>query len=206
MSSGSNTDSTDSNVQRIEAATKIWAAGVQASPLGRILAEKAGAELDRAGRVKVEPDCTLLGHPEVFVIGDLMSLQQLPQLALVATQSGHHAAQTIIRRLAGDRKQRPFRYHDLGSMATISKFRAIGVVGKLQFSGFMAWLIWLVIHVVRLAESKNRLSVLFNWAITFFSNSRPHRVITSQQVFGRLALEAQPELARMKSSPSSKAV
>jgi NADH:ubiquinone reductase (H+-translocating) len=199
------TDSTDPNLQRIEAATKIWAAGVQASPLGRILAEKAGAELDRAGRVKVEPDCTLPSYPEVFVIGDLMSLQQLPQLAQVATQSGHHVAQTIIRRLAGDRKQRPFRYRDLGSMATISKFRAIGVIGKLQFSGFIAWVMWLVIHLARLAEFKNRLAVLFNWAISFFSNSRPHRVITSQQVFGRLALEAQPELAEVKSSPSSKA-
>lgn len=201
---GIDTDSTDPNLRRIEAATKIWAAGVQASPLGRILSDKSGAELDRNGRVKVEHDCTLPGYPEVFVIGDLMSLQQLPQLALVAMQSGKHAAKTIIRRLAGDTTQRPFRYHDLGSMATISKFRAIGVAGRMQFSGFIAWCLWLAIHIVRMAEAKNRLSVLFNWAITFFSNSRPHRVITSQQVFGRLALEAERELAQVKVPPSSK--
>ena len=203
---GIETDTMDPNIQRIEAATKIWAAGVQASPLGQILAEKAGAELDRSGRVKVEADCTLPGYPEVFVVGDLMNLQQLPQLALVAVQSAQHAAQTITRRLSGDTRQRPFRYRDLGSMATISKFRAIGVVGKLQFSGFIAWVMWLIIHVVRLADPRNRITVLFNWAITFFTNSRPHRVITSQQVFGRLALDAQPDLMQVKSSPSSNAV
>jgi NADH dehydrogenase len=95
---GIDTNSTESQARRIDAATKIWAAGVEASPLGRILAKASGDALDRAGRVKVEPDCTLPGHPEVFVIGDLMSLDQLPAVAQVAIQSGGHVAHTIIRR------------------------------------------------------------------------------------------------------------
>ena len=143
-------------LRRIEAATKIWAAGVQASPLGRLLAEAAGVELDRAGRVKVEPDCTLPGHPEVFVIGDLMSLDDLPGVTQVAIQSGRHAAHTIIRRLAGDTTRRPFRYRDLGTMATISRLRAIAVVGNLRVSGFPAWVLWLLVHLMTLTGFKNR--------------------------------------------------
>ena len=131
---GIETNSANPQLRRIEAATKIWAAGVQASPLGRLLAEAAGADVDRAGRVKVEPDCTLPGHPEVFVIGDLMSLDQLPGVAQVAIQSGRHAAQTILRRIAGDTARRPFRYRDLGTMATISRFRALAVIGRLRVS------------------------------------------------------------------------
>src|SRR4029079_17456587 len=124
---GINTNSTESHVRRIEAATKIWAAGVQASPLGGILACESGVELDGVGRVKVEADCTLPGHSEVFVIGDLMSLDNLPGVTQVAIQSGQHSAHTIIGRLAGDTTRRPFRYRDVGRLAMISRFRAVAV-------------------------------------------------------------------------------
>jgi NADH:ubiquinone reductase (H+-translocating) len=179
-----------SQKRRIEAATKIWAAGVEASPLGRVLAEAAEVELDRAGRVRVEPDCTIPGHPEVFVIGDLMSLDHLPGVAQVAIQSGRHAADTIIRRLAGEMTRRPFRYRNLGAMAIISQLRAIAALGRLRVSGFPAWVLWLFVHLMTLTGFKNRLSVLFNWTVAFFSRGRAQRVITAQQVFARHALEA----------------
>ena len=134
--SGIDTNSTDPQIARIEAATKFWAAGVQASPLGRLLAKVASVEVDRAGRVKVQSDCTLPGHPEVFVIGDLMSLDNLPGLAQVAIQSGRHAAETIVRRIAGDTTQRPFRYRDRGTLATISRLRAIAAIGPAPCLGF----------------------------------------------------------------------
>jgi len=190
------TNSADPQLQWIEAAVKFWAAGVQASPLGRLLAEAAGAKVDRAGRVEVEPDCTLPHYPEVFVIGDLMSLDDLPGVAQVAIQSGSHAARTIVRRIAGDNTRRPFRYRDRGTMATISRLRAIAAIGPLRVSGFPAWLLWLVVHLAALTGFKNRLSVLFNWGIAFLSQGRPQRVATAQQVFGRYALEVQAAAAR----------
>jgi NADH dehydrogenase len=189
---GLETSSADPALRRIEAATKIWAAGVEASPLGRLLAERTGAEVDRAGRVKVEPDLTIPGHPEVFVVGDLMSLDGLPGVAQVAMQSGRHAAQTITRRVAGDTARRPFRYRDLGTMATIARFRALATVGRIHVAGFGAWLLWLVVHVVGLTGFKNRVAALFNWTIAFLGRGRPQRVITAQQVFARRALELHP--------------
>jgi NADH dehydrogenase len=186
---GVDTNSTESQARRIDAATKIWAAGVEASPLGRMLAAAPGVELDRAGRVRVEPDCTIPGHPEVFVIGDLMSLDQLPGVAQVAIQSGGHSSRTIIRRLAGDTTRRPFRYCHLGTMATISRLRAIAELGRLHVSGFPAWVLWLLVHLMTLTGFKNRLSVLFNWTVAFFGRGRAQRVITAQQVFARHALE-----------------
>ena len=188
---GVETNSADPRLRRIEAATKIWAAGVQASPLGGMLAAAAGAELDRAGRVKVEPDCSLAGHPEVFVIGDLMSLDGLPGVSQVAIQSGRHAADTIRRRLAGDNTGRPFRYRDLGSMATISLFRALAGIGPARVGGFAAWVLWLVVHLAALIGFRNRLSVLFSWTVAFLGGGRAERVITRQQVFGRHAMAAQ---------------
>ena len=175
----------DGSSGRIEAHTKIWAAGVQASPLGAIVAEQSGATVDRAGRVSVQPDCTLAGHPEVFVVGDLMSLNHLPGLAEVAMQSGVHAARTIVRRLGGDTDARPFRYRDLGTMATIARFRAVAAVGRVHLSGLPAWLAWLVVHLVFLTGFKNRLSALANWAVAFLGRGRRQRVITEQQVFAR---------------------
>ena len=190
---GIDTNSNDPRLKRIEAATKIWAAGVEASSLGRMVAGAAGAAVDRAGRVQVRPDCTLPGHPEVFVIGDLMSLDHLPGLAPVAIQSGHHAARTIVRRLSGDTTERPFRYRDLGTMATVSRFQAIATIGRVQVSGFLAWLLWLVVHLFWLAGFKNRFAVLANWIVAFLGHGRPQRAITAQQVFGREALESQAD-------------
>ncbi|HUO70989.1 MAG TPA: NAD(P)/FAD-dependent oxidoreductase [Solirubrobacteraceae bacterium] len=181
----------DPQLRRIEAATKIWAAGVEASALGRMVADAAGASVDRAGRVEVEPDCTLPGHSEVFVVGDLMALDRLPGLAQVAIQSGRHAARTIVRRLDGDATARPFRYRDRGTMATISRFEAIASIGRLRVSGFVGWLMWLAVHLFALTGFKNRVAVLSNWTIAFLGHGRPQRTITTQQVFARQASEAQ---------------
>ena len=191
---GLETNSANPELSRIEAATKIWAAGVEGSPLGRLLADLTGAEVDRAGRVKVETDLTLPGHPEIFVVGDLMSLDRLPGVAQVAIQSGSHAAKTIIGRLGGDSTSRTFRYHDRGTMATISRFRAIALVGRIQAAGFVAWVLWLVVHLAFLTGFRNRLAALFSWTIAFLGRGRPQRVITAQQVFARRALEQQPEV------------
>jgi NADH dehydrogenase len=175
---------TDRGSSRIEARTKIWAAGVQASPLGQMVARRAGTTVDRSGRVEVQPDCSLPGHPEVFVVGDLMSLDGLPGLAEVAMQSGHHAATTIVRRLRG-RKPKPFRYIDLGTMATIARFRAVVTIGRLQLAGFLGWLLWLVVHLTFLTGFKNRAATVANWTVAFLGRARRQRTITKQQVFAR---------------------
>jgi NADH dehydrogenase len=192
---GLDVKSSDGSVGRIEAYTKIWAAGVKASPLGAALAEQSGAELDRAGRVAVLPDCTLPGHPEVFVVGDLMGLDRLPGLAEVAMQSGVHAARTIARRLNGDDEPRPFRYRDLGTMATISRFRAVVSVGRIRISGFPGWLIWLVVHLAYLTGFKNRVAAVAGWAVAFVGRDRPQRTITEQEVFARTRARERPESA-----------
>jgi NADH:ubiquinone reductase (H+-translocating) len=179
----------DGQVRRINAATKIWAAGVQASPLGRILGEQSGAEVDRAGRVSVLPDLSLPGHPEVQVVGDMMALDRLPGVAQVAIQGGRYAADQVERRIAGKAPREPFRYHDKGSMATISRFSAVAEVGKLKFEGFLAWLMWLVVHLFYIVGFKSRLTTVLHWTVSFLGRGRSQRVATQQQVYGRLALE-----------------
>jgi NADH dehydrogenase len=179
---------TRNGAERLAARTKIWSAGVQASPLGRMLAAQTGVEPTRSGQVPVEPDCTLPGHPEVFVVGDLMSLDRLPGLAEVAIQSGRHAASQIRRRLAGGTQPQPFRYRDLGSLAAVSRYYAIGERRHTRVWGFTGWLLWLVVHLTFLTGFKNRVSALFHWVISFFGRSRPERTITAQQVFARQAL------------------
>jgi NADH dehydrogenase len=169
---------------RIEARTKIWAAGVQASPLGRLLADRAGATVDRSGRVAVQDDCSLPGHPELFVVGDLMALDGLPGLAEVAMQSGHHAARTIARRLRG-RPSTAFRYRDLGTMATIARFRAVVTVGRIRVAGTLGWLMWLVVHLAFMTGFKNRASAVANWAVAFVGRGRRQRTITREQALGR---------------------
>jgi NADH:ubiquinone reductase (H+-translocating) len=181
---------TSDGVERLPATTKIWSAGVQASPLGSMVAAQASVELTRTGQVRVMPDCSLLGHPDVFVVGDLMALDRLPGLAEVAIQSGRHAAAEIQRRLAGDAQPRPFRYRDLGSLAAVSRYYAIGERGRARVWGFAGWLFWLVVHLTFLTGFKNRVSALFHWTISFFGRSRPERTITAQQVFARRALAA----------------
>jgi NADH dehydrogenase len=173
---------------RIECMTKIWAAGVAGAPIGARLAKAAGAETDRAGRVKVEPDCTLPGHPEVFVVGDLMALDNLPGVAQVAIQSAQHAAKQIVRRVRGEQTGQPFRYRDKGSMATISRFSAVASVGKLRLSGVVGWLLWLVVHLLYLVGFKNRLTTVLHWFVSFIGRGRSERVVTVQQVLARTAI------------------
>jgi NADH:ubiquinone reductase (H+-translocating) len=175
--------SSDGSSGRIAARTKVWAAGVKASALGARLAEKSGAAVDRSGRVAVLPDCTLPGHPEVFVVGDLMSLHGVPGVAEVAMQSGRHAARTIVRRLRGEDTMREFRYYDLGTMATVSRFRAVAWLGPLRVGGAVAWLLWLVVHLAFLTGFKNRVATLAGWTIAFLGRGRPERTITERQVF-----------------------
>jgi NADH:ubiquinone reductase (H+-translocating) len=132
----------------------VWAAGVCSSPLGALLAQQSGAGLDRAGRIRVRPDLTLPGHPEVFVVGDMIALAGLPGVAQVAIQGGRHAARQITARLAGRPDGQAFEYHDKGSMATISRFSAVASIGRLRLSGFTAWLMWLAVHLFYLGGSR----------------------------------------------------
>jgi NADH dehydrogenase len=178
----------DGTVERIDSVAKIWAAGVQANALGRTLSEQTGAPLDRAGRISVNPDLTLPGHPEVFVVGDMIALDNLPGVAQVAIQGAKYAAKEIHNRLEGKAPQPPFKYFDKGSMAIISRFRAVAMVGKFRLTGIVAWLMWLGVHLVYLTGFKNQVSALMRWAITFISNNRSERTTTEQQIFARAAL------------------
>ena len=191
----------DGSTERIEATTKVWAAGVQASSLTKTLAEQTGAPLDRSGRIGVNPDLTLPGYPDVFVVGDMIALDNLPGVAQVAIQGAKYAAKEIQRRLKNKPPQKPFHYFDKGSMATISKFSAVAMIGKLRLTGIIAWLMWLVIHLVYLTGFKNRFTTLIHWGVTFISNNRSERVATEQQIFARQALERQGGAAEMVSAP-----
>jgi NADH dehydrogenase len=165
--------------QHIEARTVLWAAGVAASPLSRTL----GVALDRAGRVQVERDLSIPGHPEAFVVGDLASLrdersgQAVPGLAPAAMQEGRHAADMILRRLTG-RPTQPFRYVDKGNLATIGKAAAVADFGFIRLSGLVAWLLWIVVHIAFLIGFRNRAIVLFEWAWAYFTSQRGARLIT----------------------------
>jgi NADH dehydrogenase len=173
----------------VEARTVVWAAGVRASTLARKLAVQSGAELDRGGRIKVLPDCTIPGHPEVFVIGDMMSLNDYPGVAQVAMQQGKYAADQIQRRLSGRVAEGPFHYFDKGSMATISRFHAVANVGRLRFGGLSAWLLWLAVHLLYLVGFKNRVTTVLHWAVSFLGRGRSQRTTTHQQLFGRVAMQ-----------------
>jgi len=179
----------DGHVEKIPAVTKIWAAGVQASSLTRTLSVQSGAPLDRAGRIAVNPDLTLPGYPEVFVVGDMIDLDHLPGVAQVAIQGAKYAAKEIGGRLAGKPPQKPFHYFDKGSMATISRFRAVAMIGRLRLTGLIAWLLWLVVHLMYLTGFKNRVTALLHWAISFVGRGRSERTSTEQQIFGRAALQ-----------------
>jgi NADH dehydrogenase len=162
--------------ERVAARTIVWAAGVEASPLARSL----GAPLDRTGRVKVSPDLTLPGHPEVQVIGDLAAFEQdgglVPGVAPAAMQMGRHAARNVLRALFGQPPLR-FRYVDKGSLATIGRRSGIALIGKLRLSGFLAWAAWLAIHIFFLIGFRNRFVVLFSWAWAYITYQRSARLI-----------------------------
>jgi NADH dehydrogenase len=181
--------------ERIESMTKMWAAGVAAPGLARKLAAATGVGTDRAGRVEVNPDCTLPGHPEIFAVGDMMALDQtagvqLPGVAQVAIQSGRHAADQIKRRLSGKAAGQPFKYFDKGSLATISRFSAVASIGRVRLSGFPGWVVWLVVHLLYLVGFKNRVTAVLHWAVSFLGRGRSERVATFQQAFARAAVRA----------------
>jgi NADH dehydrogenase len=169
----------------IPVSVTLWATGVAASPLGKALAAQIqGVQVDRAGRVPISADLSLPGRPEIFVIGDLSSLKDasgkpVPGLGSAALQEGKAAAANILRDLQG--KQRlPFRYLDKGTMATIGRRRAIAQIGRWQFSGFFAWLMWLFVHLILLVGFRNRLMVMREWAWAYFTRERSARLITGE--------------------------
>lgn len=165
--------------ERIRTRNVVWAAGVTASPLGAML----GAPTDRVGRVLVEPDLSLPGRPEVFVVGDLAAMEQdgrpLPGVAPVANQQGRHAAANIVRTLRGE-PRRPFRYRDRGSMATIGRRAAVLEAGRVRMKGWPAWMAWLLIHILVLVGFRNRLLVMTQWAWSYVTWQRGARLITGE--------------------------
>ena len=183
-------EGTDASSSRIDSKCIIWAAGVAASPLGRLLATAAGAETDRAGRVKVLPDLALPGHPAISVVGDLASAQShtqgkeptaVPGVSPAAKQMGRAAARNILRRLAGEATT-PFHYADYGNLATIGRHAAVvdldSPLGPMRFSGYFAWIFWLLAHVYFLIGFRNRLVVLGDWASAYWSFERSARVVS----------------------------
>jgi NADH:ubiquinone reductase (H+-translocating) len=169
--------------ERVPARTVIWAAGVTAASLARRLAEGTGADVDRAGRVTVEPDLTLPGHPEVFALGDMVrvkaedgQVQPLLGVAPVAMQQGRYAAKVVKARLRG-REHKPFRYRDKGNLATIGRARAVADLHAIRLSGFPAWVTWLVVHLWYLIGFQNRILVLIRWSFSFFTRGRGGRLI-----------------------------
>jgi NADH dehydrogenase len=162
--------------ERLAARTVVWAAGVAASPLGASL----GVPLDRAGRVKVEPDLSVPGHPEIFVAGDLASVEGVPGIAPAAKQMGKHAAKNILL-LLNNQKTKPFRYRDYGQLATIGRNAAVADFGRLKLSGFPAWLMWLVAHIYFLINFRNRVVVLIDWAWSYFTQDRYARIVIDRR-------------------------
>jgi NADH dehydrogenase len=181
----------DGTSRRIETACKVWSAGVSASPLGIQIAEQAGAEVDRAGRVVVLPDLTIAGHPNVFVIGDMASVPGVPGMAQGAIQGAKYASRAIRAELkAGtpavgepfhNARREPFHYFDKGSMATVSRFSAVAKVGRLELSGFVAWVAWLLLHLVYLVGFRSKLTTVISWTTTFFTMNRGQLTITERQ-------------------------
>jgi NADH:ubiquinone reductase (H+-translocating) len=172
--------------QRVSTRTVVWAAGVTASGLASTLAEVTGAERDPAGRVTVEPDLTLPGHPEVFALGDMVRVRgrdgsavALPGLAPVAMQQGRYAASAVRARVQG-RAGPPFRYRDKGNLATIGRASAVADVKGVRLSGFIAWITWLVVHLFYLVGFQNRLLVLIRWSFSFVTRGRGARLITQR--------------------------
>jgi NADH dehydrogenase len=187
----------DGTIRRIESATKVWSAGVSASPLGRDLAAQSDVEIDRAGRVKVLPDLSVPGHPDVFVVGDMAAVEGVPGMAQGAIQGGNYAAKAIKAELKGANpsEREPFKYFDKGSMATVSRFSAVAKIGPLEFGGFIAWLAWLVLHLVYLVGFRRKITTLLSWTVTFLSTARGNLTITEQQAYARTRIEELQEIA-----------
>jgi NADH dehydrogenase len=176
----------EGNTSRLATYTTVWAAGVEASPLATELAKATGAEVDRAGRIAVLPDCSVPGHPEVFVVGDMMALNNLPGVAEVAMQGGLHAANTILRGRKGEPSV-PFKYRDVGSAASVGRFRAIVNFHGLRLSGFPGWVVWAFVHLTFLTGFGNRLTTLLKWTRSFVGKGRPEREFSVMHTGGDLS-------------------
>lgn len=193
----------DGTEERITSRTVIWAAGVTASPLAGMLSELAGSHVDRAGRLTVEADLTLPGHPEILALGDMVRVRggdgevvTYPGVAPVAIQQGHYVARLIRDRLNG-RQTPPFRYHDKGNVATVGRRAAVVDLGFVRLSGTLAWLVWLVVHLWYIIGFQNRLLVVIRWQISFFTRERGARLITAPAV---------TELPRQSAVPPDKSL
>jgi NADH dehydrogenase len=178
---------TSTGSERVAARTVIWSAGVQASPFGRVLQQRAGAQLDKSGRVLVNPDCRVPGHAEIFVIGDLAHLEQdgkpLPGVAQVAMQQGAYIAKLIQKQLR-DETLPPFRYFDKGNLAVIGRAAAVAQIGPLHISGFLAWITWVFVHLMYLVEFSNRILVFVHWGFLYLTFNRGARLITGGEEVG----------------------
>ncbi|MDX2149962.1 MAG: NAD(P)/FAD-dependent oxidoreductase [Bryobacteraceae bacterium] len=174
----------DGRTDRIASRTVLWAAGVAASPLGKVLSQRTEAPMDRAGRILVKGDLTVPGYPEILVVGDLAHVENdgfvVPGVAPAAMQMGRYAAKVIEARLEGREAPAPFRYHDKGSMATIGRRSAVADFGRVHFSGVIAWLLWLFVHLMYLVGFQNRVIVFLKWAVSYFTYNRGARLITGE--------------------------
>lgn len=181
------------NIDALASRTVLWAAGVKASAMGKILAQRTGAELDRVGRVMVQPDLSVKDHPNIFVIGDLANLvkpdgKSLPGIAPVATQEGEYVADLIYQRLAG-KTIADFEYFDAGSLAVIGRHAAVADFGSVKMSGFFAWLIWVFVHIYYLIEFDNKLVVFIQWTWSYFTRKRGARLITGDESLGQIGVD-----------------
>jgi NADH dehydrogenase len=190
----------DGTEKRYEAATTLWTAGVAAPPIATALANAAGAKQDKAGRLLVNPDLTIPGHPEIAVVGDVMSLRQLPGVAEVAMQSGMYAGRRIRGMASGQPAARPFRYYDLGSAAYIARGNAVVKAGPVHLSGVLGWIAWLFIHLAFLTGFRNRLGAIVIWWPAFLRDLRRERAYMLHEVTPS-DIYAHPELASFGPPP-----
>ena len=177
---------TAEGTERFNARIVVWAAGVEASPLAGMLAAASGAKTDRSGRVETLPDLTLPGHPEVFAVGDMASLNNLPGVAEVALQGSLHAGNTVKRRLAG-KDTKPYKYRDLGSIAAIGRFQAICSIRGIRLSGFPAWVVWLFVHITFINGFGNRFGALWRWSWAMVGKTRSERIFSLGHTGGDLS-------------------
>jgi NADH dehydrogenase len=187
--------------ERIEAHTVLWAAGVKASPLARVLADASGAAIDNSGRVAVAGDLSLEGHREVFAIGDMVALQGVPGVAQAALQEGAYVASVIARRLEGKSPPAPFRYRDKGSMAIVGRSWAVADVNGFQLAGRVAWVIWAVVHIAFLVGWQKRFEIVRRWFWEFVTQSRNERLISAVSLLPDELARAELETARERTAP-----
>jgi NADH dehydrogenase len=187
---------------RYDVGTVLWTAGVEAPPVAEALAKATGAKRDRAGRILVEENLTIPEHPEISVLGDMMSRSKLPGVAEVAMQSGLYAGNRIRRQVSGNLAEKPFRYHDLGSAAYISRGRAVVSAGPLRVGGFLGWCIWLFIHIAFLTGYRNRLGALLTWWLAFARDIRRERTFTTQEIETLRDIYAGPPVPGLPAAPA----